>query len=106
MPDESEFDALPPLSSDTDDSLSHDGDFEMEEPSTSGHLADELSTDAADDFAKPGFSDDPVDTKLDLARAYIDMGDHEGARAMLHEAMHEGSQIQKEAAQKLLDELD
>ncbi|HET7662185.1 MAG TPA: FimV/HubP family polar landmark protein, partial [Rhodanobacteraceae bacterium] len=108
MPDESEFDALPPLSSDTDESLSHDEGFEMTEPSsasTSHHLADELSTDAAD-FAKSGFSDDPVDTKLDLARAYIDMGDHEGARAMLHEALHEGSQMQKEAAQKLLDELD
>lgn len=107
MPDESEFDALPPLSSNADESLSRDEGFEMAESASTSHgLADELSTDAADDFAKPGFSDDPVDTKLDLARAYIDMGDHEGARAMLHEAIHEGSQMQKEAAQKLLDELD
>jgi pilus assembly protein FimV len=51
------------------------------------------------------FSDDPIDTKLDLARAYMDMGDADGARAMLEEVMNEGSQIQKDAAQRLLDSL-
>ena len=62
-----------------------------------------------DDFAPAadthldGFSDDPVDTKLDLARAYLDMGDPDGARAMLEEVLHEGTQMQKDVAQKLLD---
>jgi pilus assembly protein FimV len=51
------------------------------------------------------FSDDPIDTKLDLARAYLDMGDADGARAMLDEVMNEGSQTQKDAAQRLLDSL-
>ncbi|HET6806792.1 MAG TPA: FimV/HubP family polar landmark protein [Frateuria sp.] len=51
------------------------------------------------------FSDDPIDTKLDLARAYMDMGDADGARAMLEEVMNEGTQIQKDAAQRLLDSL-
>ena len=46
---------------------------------------------------------DPIDTKLDLARAYLDMGDYEGARAMLEEVLTEGSQIQKDEAQRLLD---
>jgi len=50
-----------------------------------------------------GFSDDPVDTKLDLARAYLDMGDPDGARAMLDEVLHEGTQMQRDVAQKLLD---
>ncbi|WP_266168977.1 FimV/HubP family polar landmark protein [Dyella subtropica] len=49
------------------------------------------------------FNDDPADTKLDLARAYLDMGDPDGARAMLDEVLHEGSQIQKDVARKLLD---
>lgn len=49
------------------------------------------------------FSDDPVDTKLDLARAYIDMGDAEGARAMLDEVVKEGSQMQRDVAKRLLD---
>jgi len=51
----------------------------------------------------PAFSDDPVDTKLDLARAYLDMGDPEGARAMLEEVINEGSQMQKEEAKRLLE---
>ncbi|MGN2254773.1 FimV/HubP family polar landmark protein [Frateuria sp. GZRe12] len=51
------------------------------------------------------FSDDPIDTKLDLARAYMDMGDADGARAMLEEVMNEGTQMQRDAAQRLLDSL-
>jgi pilus assembly protein FimV len=49
-----------------------------------------------------GFSDDPVDTKLDLARAYLDMGDPDGARAMLDEVIEEGSQAQQDEAKRLL----
>jgi len=48
------------------------------------------------------FADDPVDTKLDLARAYLDMGDPVGARAMLEEVIEEGSQAQKDQAKRLL----
>ena len=48
------------------------------------------------------FNDDPIDTKLDLARAYLDMGDEEGARAMLDEVLKEGSQMQKDVAATLL----
>ncbi|OOG47095.1 FimV/HubP family polar landmark protein [Rhodanobacter sp. C01] len=51
------------------------------------------------------FTDDPVDTKLDLARAYLDMGDADGARAMLSEVMKEGSQMQQDVAKRLLDNL-
>ena len=31
------------------------------------------------------------------------MGDPDGARAMLEEVLHEGTQMQKDVAQKLLD---
>jgi pilus assembly protein FimV len=55
---------------------------------------------AADDLGE--FNDDPVDTKLDLARAYLDMGDAEGARAMLDEVIKEGSQMQQDVARGLL----
>lgn len=51
------------------------------------------------------FSDDPVDTKLDLARAYLDMGDPDGAQAMLEEVIHEGTQMQKDVAKRLLDSI-
>ena len=48
---------------------------------------------------------DSVDTKLDLARAYIDMGDPAGARTMLEEVLREGSQMQQDEARRLLAEV-
>lgn len=46
-----------------------------------------------------------VATKLDLARAYIDMGDGEGAREMLEEVLQEGDIQQQSDAQALLDNI-
>jgi len=46
-----------------------------------------------------------VGTKLDLARAYMDMGDPEGARSILEEVMQEGSATQKQEAQRLIESL-
>jgi pilus assembly protein FimV len=43
-----------------------------------------------------------VGTKLDLARAYIDMGDPEGARSILDEVLKEGSATQRKEAERLL----
>ena len=50
--------------------------------------------------------DNPIDTKLDLARAYLDMGDPEGARAMLEEVLHEGTQMQKDVANTLMAKIN
>lgn len=46
-----------------------------------------------------------VGTKLDLARAYVDMGDPAGARSILEEVLDEGDAGQKQQAQQLLDSL-
>ncbi len=46
-----------------------------------------------------------VGTKLDLARAYMDMGDPDGARSILQEVLEEGSVGQKQEAQRLLDSI-
>jgi pilus assembly protein FimV len=46
-----------------------------------------------------------VGTKLDLARAYIDMGDPDGARSILNEVVEEASDEQRQEARKLLDDL-
>ena len=46
-----------------------------------------------------------VGTKLDLARAYMDMGDPEGARSILEEVVQEGSASQKQEAQRLIETL-
>ena len=46
-----------------------------------------------------------VGTKLDLARAYIDMGDPEGAKSILEEVLSEGDAGQRNEAQALIDAL-
>ncbi|WOG25841.1 FimV/HubP family polar landmark protein [Endozoicomonas sp. 8E] len=48
--------------------------------------------------------DDEAATKLDLARAYIDMGDTEGARDILQEVLESGSDEQKREAQALMEQ--
>lgn len=69
---------------------------------------------AADDLDLPGEGADDEDdfdflsgadeaaTKLDLARAYIDMGDTEGARDILDEVITEGNDNQQQEARELL----
>ncbi|MEX0900588.1 MAG: FimV/HubP family polar landmark protein [Gammaproteobacteria bacterium] len=42
------------------------------------------------------------DSRLDLARAYIDMGDADGARGLLNEVLADGDDAQKQEAQELL----
>ncbi|MCX7627743.1 MAG: hypothetical protein N2Z69_04935 [Methylophilaceae bacterium] len=60
----------------------------------------------AEEITLGGETEPPeVDTKLDLVTAYIDMGDHEGARELLQEVLQEGGPTQREKAQKLLDSL-
>ena len=44
-----------------------------------------------------------VGTKLDLARAYIDMGDPSGARSILDEVLQEGSAAQRQEARRMID---
>lgn len=49
---------------------------------------------------------DPMETKLDLARAYIDMGDEDGARPVLEEVIARGDLQQQAEARELLIRLD
>jgi pilus assembly protein FimV len=53
-----------------------------------------------------GLETDPVDSQLDLARAYIDMGNQEGAYPVLTQVMEEGSLSQQAEARALLNRLD
>jgi pilus assembly protein FimV len=54
-------------------------------------------------------SNDPkwqeVATKLDLAKAYEEMGDKDGARELLGEVMKDGDATQKGQAEQLLSKL-
>nr|WP_298145882.1 FimV/HubP family polar landmark protein [uncultured Pseudomonas sp.] len=77
-------------------------------------LADERVAEPASASLELGESDDDFDflsgtdetaTKLDLARAYIDMGDTEGARDILDEVIAEGSEGQQQEARELIGKL-
>ncbi|MGD2119026.1 MAG: FimV/HubP family polar landmark protein [Chromatiales bacterium] len=66
-----------------------------------------LSEDSGDlsDFASELDESDSVSTKIDLAKAYIDMGDKEGAKGILEEVLEEGSDAQKQQAQTMIAEM-
>ena len=59
--------------------------------------------------APAGETHDPrwhdVATKLDLAKAYVEMGDAAGAREILKEVIDEGDDKQKAAAQEVLAQI-
>ena len=48
---------------------------------------------------------DEITTKLELARAYVDMGDEEGAREILDEVVRDGDAGQKKEADELLAQI-
>lgn len=50
-------------------------------------------------------SGDEAGTKLDLARAYVDMGDDDMARSLLSEVLEQGSDTQQQEARTLLGRL-
>ncbi len=98
--------SVQPISLDMDD----DDETESEVDSEAEKVAmQELELgDAQDDldFDFSGFDEvDEAETKLDLAAAYIDMGDPDGARGILQEVVSEGTDEQKQRAQVLLDSL-
>lgn len=83
-----------------------DFDLEMGED-TEPEIGMDMNLDAGDaamDLEMPD-SGDEVGTKLDLARAYIDMGDPDGARSILDEVMEEGNDGQKQEAQQLMAQI-
>lgn len=117
------------LSADFDLSLSDEAPAQPSSDSFAAHL-DEVSTELdllSDDLDQPADrvapvsaaaaemdNDDDFDflsgtdetaTKLDLARAYIDMGDTEGARDILDEVVTEGNEGQQLEARELIAKL-
>jgi len=65
---------------------------------------DELPMGEDEDFDFLSGTDETA-TKLDLARAYIDMGDAEGARDILDEVIAEGSEAQQQEARELIGKM-
>jgi len=77
-----------------------------EQPAMGGNI--QMPGSATEELAVPDLEPvtlSEVGTKLDLARAYVDMGDPDGARNILNEVLSEGSASQKQEAQRLLESL-
>ena len=106
-----------------DESVLVDAEEELDEDLFTQALSDfsgesddiDLNEFSSDEAALADLSDDDMDaeldfladadeaaTKLDLARAYIDMGDSEGAKDILSEVLGEGNDEQRKEASELL----
>jgi len=68
---------------------------------------DELNLDHEEEDLTEGLlqESDEIGTKLDLARAYMDMGDPDGARGILEEVIEEGNDEQKTEAESLISQI-
>ncbi len=91
-------------------SFNEEGDNVVDELSQSYGELEEVFTGLADEELASGSDDlfggaDMIGTKLDLARAYIDMEDHEGARGILKEVLDEGSDAQKQEAEEMMQKI-
>ncbi|PHS26564.1 MAG: hypothetical protein COA83_02485 [Methylophaga sp.] len=107
---------LPELSSETDelveinlDDIATDTTEELAEVTTEidAEKLEELDIGTDDlEFDIGDFDEvDEAETKLDLAAAYVDMGDPDGAKNILNEVLQEGNDEQKSRAQDLLNNL-
>ena len=78
----------------------------MEEHAVEAVAESASFADSDDDLDLSDLDDiDEVSTKLDLAKAYLDMGDADGTRSILDEVMTEGNDDQKKEADDLLRQL-
>ncbi len=107
-----ELDSSEPVVEEEVPSFEADFDLDSESTDTTGEdaglsldegLAADLSTDDGEEGMLANM--DEVATKLDLARAYIDMGDPDGARSILGEVLEEGNAEQKAEAEGLMSQL-
>ncbi|ASP39915.1 hypothetical protein CHH28_15095 [Bacterioplanes sanyensis] len=110
----SESDELPTLEAEADaepelEAASVDSEpMPAEAPSAGGRSTDDIDLDelaAADDEFDFLAGTDECATKLDLARAYIDMEDADGAKELLQEVIQEGSDQQKQEARSMMDNM-
>lgn len=104
---------------DLEGSIAHDLDSELDALLNSADSEIELEESAADEEDASVDDDfdelaglnllegaDEVETKLDLARAYMDMEDLEGAKDILQEIVAEGNDTQKTEAQALIQSIN
>ena len=95
---------LEPIAAEIEAQMDYADDEFSEFTAETAQLKDEAQSADDEDFDFLSGTDETA-TKLDLARAYIDMGDAEGARDILDEVLEEGSDIQQQEARELIGKL-
>ena len=94
------------MGGDTVEQFRDDATVEQPRPSMSDDAAtQEMAPDDLSEGLHEARTMTEVGTKLDLARAYVDMGDPAGARSILEEVLDEGDEAQRQQAKQLLDSL-
>lgn len=107
---ELDLEAAPELDSNLMDELaklsefSEEPEVELGEQPATGTAFAALEEALEDDFSFLAGTDETT-TKLDLARAYVDMGDNEGAKDILEEVLSEGNDEQQQEARELMKKL-
>jgi len=100
--DDIEDDLFAGLDESTSDTPASDDDWLSD-------FSDEISSldDNLDDLEDSELfsAEDEVGTKLDLARAYIDMGDNDSAKGILDEVVNDGNDDQKKDANELIERI-
>jgi pilus assembly protein FimV len=114
---EMDFDLEIPDDSADEPSIDMDGTVEMPKVETGG-LGMDLDDDDDDEeedhtvfvpragAASEQTSEDEIATKLDLAKAYVELGDKDSAKGILDEVMTDGNEEQKRTAQDLISQID
>ena len=76
-------------------------DFDLDTPTSTSESLPEIDEGVSD------LTDmDELETKIDLAKAYIDMGDIEAAKKIAEEVLKDGNSEQKQSAQTIIDQLN
>ena len=114
-PLESEFDLQGAAAANLSEDLSGSDEAIERDAVLPAELAEVLGTDVPPPMQEAGADSeglvyaeevDPIDTQLDLARAYIDMGDEDGARPVLNDVIASGDLRQQAEARELLVSID
>ncbi|QUX95747.1 pilus assembly protein FimV [Marinomonas sp. CT5] len=82
-----------------------DDEIDIPEFGEAEAAADEEVNDEEEEFDFFDASGDEAATKLDLARAYMDMGDEEGARVILDDVIESGNEKQIAEAQNMMERM-
>ncbi len=87
-----------------DENNDFDFDFDFDSVPTEASESDSLVSE--DDLMVSDLTDmDEFETKIDLAKAYMDMGDKDSAKEILQEVLEKGRDAQKTEAQAMIDKL-